>query len=292
VSRWRAEAALFSNTIAWGATFVLIKAALDDVSPILFLTLRFSLAALALAVVFRGVVRTWSWRAAGAGAFAGALLFAGYAFQTVGLRFTTAPRSAFLTGLTSAMVPLLGACVYKVRPQVAELLGVLVATAGLGMMTLEGVTATVSRGDVLTLLGTFWFAGYIVVLGHFSGQMKYEILSVSQMAGAALLGLCLLPWIETPRIVWQPVVVWAILITGLVCTALAFTVQAWAQQYTTSTRTAVIYLLEPVFAWIASLVVAGEGLAGRSAMGAVLILAGVLVVELKPWGNRLHLSLK
>jgi len=280
------------NTVGWGATFVLVKAALDDVSPILFLALRFSLATLALMLVFRGVMRKWSWRTAGAGALSGALLFGGYVFQCLGLRYTTAPRSAFLTGLTSAMVPLLAACVYRIRPQVSELAGVLVATAGLGLMTLKGVTATVSRGDVLTLLGTFWFAAYIVALGHYSGKMSYELLSVSQMAAGALLGLSLCWWAETPRLVWQPAVVWAILITGIVCTALAFTIQAWAQRYTTSTRTAVIYLLEPVFAWITSLVIAGEGLGGRAALGAVMILSGVLMVELKPWGNRLHLSLK
>jgi drug/metabolite transporter (DMT)-like permease len=83
-------------------------------------------------------------------------------------------------------------------------------------------------------------------------------------------------------------VFWAILITGLVCTAMAFTIQAWAQRYTSSTRTALIYALEPVFAGITSWLVLGEVLSGRAAAGAVLILAGVLLVEMKPFQARLH----
>jgi drug/metabolite transporter (DMT)-like permease len=83
-------------------------------------------------------------------------------------------------------------------------------------------------------------------------------------------------------------VICAILVTGLLATALAFTIQAWAQQYTTSTRTGLIYMLEPVFAWITSYCIMGEGLSGRAAAGAALILGGVVLVELKPLNPRLH----
>jgi len=287
----KADAALLFNTVVWGATFVLVKSALSDVSPILFLAMRFSLAALALTAIFRGAGPSpWSWKAAGAGALAGSFLFSGYALQTIGLRFTSAPKSAFLTGLTSVMVPLLGALVYKNRPQVSEVVGVLVATVGLGLMTLEGLTGSIARGDLLTLIGALGFAAYIVTLGHFSGQMSFELLSVTQIAAAALWALALFSWAESPRLEWRPAVVWAILVTGLICTALAFTIQAWAQQYTTSTRTALIYMLEPVFAWMTSFVLADEGLSRRAAVGAALILGGVLLVEMKPLDSRPHPS--
>lgn len=291
-----ADAALLFNTVVWGATFVLVKAALADVSPILFLALRFSLASLALAVVFRrGAAAAWSWKTARAGGLAGVFLCSGYALQTLGLRLTSAPKSAFLTGLTSVMVPLLGALVYRSRPQVSELVGVLVATAGLGLMTLKGVTGTIGPGDALTLLGAVAFAAQIVTLGHysgghFSGQMSFEVLSVSQIGAAAVLALGAFWWVETPRVAWRPAVVWGILITGLVCTALAYTIQAWAQQYANSTRTALIYMLEPVFAWITSFLLAGEGLSGQARAGAALILGGVLLVELKPLNSRRHPS--
>ena len=291
--RRAAEGTLVLNTIVWGATFVLVKSALLHVSPLLFLALRFSLATLALLAMFRGAA--WptgegrrSWRAVGAGALAGVFLFSGYLLQTLGLRLTTAPRSAFLTGLTSIAVPLLAALVYRVRPQISEVAGVVVATAGLGLMTLKGAAGSMSLGDLLTLLCAFGFAAYIVALGHFTGHMSFELLSVAQVGVAALLSLSLFWWVESPRVEWRPAVVWAILITGLLATALAFTIQAWAQQYTSSTRTALIYMLEPVVAWITSYCIAGEGLSGRAAAGAALILGGVVLVEVKPLNPRRH----
>jgi drug/metabolite transporter (DMT)-like permease len=290
VPHFRADAALVANTVVWGATFVLVKAALHDVSPVLFLALRFSLATAALLVLFRG-----AWKVPGAsksvraGALAGIFLFAGFLFQTLGLRLTSAPKSAFITGLMSAMVPLLAACVYRVRPQISEVVGVLVATAGLGLLTLEGAVTSIRAGDLLTFCCAIGFAAHVVVLGHFSGKLSFELLSVSQVFSAAGLSWGLV-WIEPAHLVWRPAVVCGILFTGLFCTALAFTIQTWAQRYTTSTRTAVIYTLEPVFAWVTSYILVGEGLAGRAAAGAVLILGGVLLVELKPLGSRRHPS--
>jgi drug/metabolite transporter (DMT)-like permease len=296
VSRWKAELALGSNAVIWGTTFVLVKSALHDVSPVLFLVLRFSLATVALVALFGG---RWKGRAPEAprvtgkmvatGAAIGLFLFAGYLLQTLGLQSTTAPKSAFLTGLATVMVPLLAALVYKVRPGISEVAGVLAATLGMGLMTLEGPIGSISRGDLLTFGGSIAFAAHIVATGHFVERIGYQVLSVTQIGAAALAALSLVGWVENPHIQWQPLVVWAILITGLLCTALAFTIQAWAQHYTTSTRTALIYALEPVVAWITSYCIAGEGLSGQAAAGAALILGGVLLVEMKPFHARPHL---
>lgn len=287
--RRAAEAGLIFNVIIWGATFVLVKAALVDVSPLLFIALRFTLATGALLAVFRGAALPWrSWKTAGAGALAGTFLFSGYVLQTMGLRLTTAPRSAFITGLSSVAVPLLAAVVYRVKPQVSEVMGVLIATAGLALMTLPGWRGPMGLGDLLTVCCAAGFAAHIVTLGHFSEKMSYELLAVSQIAIPALLGWALFSWVETPRVSWRPSVVWAILITGLLATALAFTVMAWAQRYTSPARTALIFMLEPVVAWITSYLMVGEGLSGRAAAGAALILGGVAMVELKPLNPRQH----
>lgn len=289
--RKAAEAALASNTIIWGATFVLVKAALRDVSPMLFLAMRFSLAASVLLLLFGAKARRqFTRKGAGAGALAGAFLFAGYLFQTLGLKFTTAPKSAFITGLSSVMVPLLGSLVYRTRPQTAEWIGVLLATVGLGLMTLEGDTGSIGRGDLLTFFCALAFAGYILTVGRFSPKVDFELLASIQVATAAVLAFSLLRGVEQPQVEWRPAVVYAIIVTGLFCTALAFTVQAWAQRYTTSTRTALLYMVEPVVAWATSYAIVGEGLSGRGAAGAALILGGVLMVELKPWDARPHPS--
>ncbi len=291
MNRRKAEAALVLNTVVWGATFVLVKAALLDISPLLFLALRFSLATGALLALFHGSRRVpFTGKTVAAGALCGLFLFSGYLFQTLGLRLTTAPKSAFITGLTSVMVPLLAALVYRSRPQVSEVAGVLVATAGLGLMTLERASGWIGRGDLLTFFCAMGFAAHIVTLGHFSENMRFQVLSVAQVSAAAMLALSLFWWAETPHVRWRPAVICAILVTGLLATALAFTIQAWAQQYITSTRTGLIYMLEPVFAWITSYGMMGEGLSGRAAAGAAFILGGVVLVELKPLNPRLHPS--
>jgi drug/metabolite transporter (DMT)-like permease len=274
--------ALVGNTIVWGATFTVVKNALGGVSAILFLALRFSLATLALVLIFRKPLAHRSWKNAGPGLLVGLFLFLGYLFQTQGLRYTSVPKSAFLTGLTSVLAPLFASSVYGIRPRISEVFGLLIALAGLGLMTLPDASGSINRGDVLTLFGAAAFAAHIVSLGHFSRAVRFELLSVAQVGTAAVLAITLFPWAETPRVEWQPAVLWAILITGLLATALAFTVQAWAQRFTTSTRTAVIYMLEPVVAWMTSYLVAGEGLSRPGAAGAALILGGVLLVELKP----------
>jgi drug/metabolite transporter (DMT)-like permease len=283
----RAEAALVVNTLIWGSTFVVVKQALHDVSPILFLALRFTLASAVLLVLFRG---SWShprnprWSLTG-GALAGIFLFSGYAFQTIGLQFTTAPKSAFLTGLTAVMTPLLAAAVYRKMPRAMEIAGVLLATCGMALMTLPaftGVALVMNRGDLLTICCAACYSAHILVLSRYSATASFELVSIAQIAISALLAWSLFRGMEAPHIRWTPGVLAAIVVTGVFATALAFTFQAWAQRYTTSTRTALIFMLEPVFAWITSYLLTGETLSARAAAGAALILAGILTVELKP----------
>ena len=109
-----------------------------------------------------------------AGAMIGIFLFAGYLLQTVGLQTTTPPKSAFLTGLATVMVPLLGALVYSIKPQISEVAGVLAATLGMGLMTLEGPIGSIGRGDLLTFGGAVAFAAHIVATGHFAEQIGYR----------------------------------------------------------------------------------------------------------------------
>ncbi|MGD0013028.1 MAG: DMT family transporter [Bryobacteraceae bacterium] len=281
--RWRADLALIAISFVWGATFVIVKEALKDASTLLFLALRFTLATLALAVIFRPlssklepprvVLR--------GGAAAGLLLFAGYALQTVGLRYTTASKSAFITGLCIVLVPVLGALFWRRAPSRAEVLGVVVATAGLALLTLPAGSLRIGRGDLLTVGCAVAFAAHVLVVGHFAPRIGFQALTLVQVAVAGVLALGTFWWAEPIQVRWSPRLVVALLITGLLATALAFSLQAWAQQSTTPTRTALILALEPVFACATSYVVEGEVLPPRGVAGAVLILAGIVIVELR-----------
>jgi drug/metabolite transporter (DMT)-like permease len=280
MKRLRAELALAGVTVIWGTTFVVVKSALAEVSTLVFVTMRFSVAALALILIYRGAVRK---NGIGPGVLAGSLLFTAYVLQTMGLEMTTPSKSAFLTGLSIPMVPLVGSLVYKTKPRGVEILGILIASLGMGLMTLSSVSDLrlgMSRGDLLSFLCAVTFAIHIVIIGHYSQLLGFQSIAVVQIATAAALSSAFVWFAEPVRFHLTPGVAAAVLVTGLLATALAFTTQAWAQQYTSSTRAALIYTLEPPVAWLTSYVLTGEKMANRGKVGAGMILAGILVVEL------------
>jgi len=283
--RGRAELALAGITVIWGTTFVIVKSALADVSTFLFLALRFSVAAIVLAFIYRKAVRRAS---LAPGLLAGALLFTAYVFQTMGLELTTPSKSAFLTGLSIPLVPLASSLVYRNKPRLVEVAGILVASVGMVLMTSPGLATAqwaVNKGDLLSFLCAVTFALHIVVIAHFSPIMGFESLAVIQVAVAAVAGLVLSPFAEPVRFHPTAGTVVAVLVTGLLATAVAFTTMAWAQQYTSATRAALIFALEPVVAWLTSFVLTGETLAFRGKVGAAAILAGILLVELTRSGR-------
>jgi drug/metabolite transporter (DMT)-like permease len=280
--RLAAELALAGVTVIWGTTFVVVKSALADVSAFLFLTLRFSLAAALLLLIYRRSLRKV---AIGPGMLAGCLLFVAYAFQTRGLELTTPSKSAFLTGLAIPMVPLLNSLVYRVKPRLLDLAGIALASAGMILLTvpargLQSAGLGFNPGDTLSFLCAVTFAFHIVVIGHFTKIYGFETLATVQIAMAAVLGYLTFGLAEPLRFHFSAGVASAVLLTGLLATALAFTTQAWAQQYTSSARAALIFALEPPVAWLTSWTLTGEKMANRGKVGAGLILAGILLVEL------------
>lgn len=273
----------------WGATFIIVQEALQDASTLLFLALRFGLAAVALAAAFAGRYSTFPAvkRSMAAGAFAGLALFSGYFFQTAGLRYTSAPKSAFITSLSVVTVPLIAALVYRSVPRAAEGIGVVLATAGLALLTLPESGLGVGLGDLLTVVCALSFAAHIVIVGHYSANCSFQVMSLTQICTAALIAGGSFWWAEHPRVHWTPRLLIAIVVTGLFATALGFAVQTWAQKHLSPTRTGLILALEPVFAWVTSYLVAGESLSVKGVSGALLILSGILLAELKPpWLGR------
>jgi drug/metabolite transporter (DMT)-like permease len=278
-------------TVVWGSTFVVVQSAIRSVSPLLFLALRFTLAALVLGAVYAGAIRKqrmrisiWLWP----GIAAGLLLFTAYVFQTVGLEYTSASKSAFLTGLSIPLVPFVSSFVYRNRPRLLEVAGVLIASAGMALMTLPSGKLAISRGDFLSAMCAVAFAFHIVLIGHYAPLIGFETIAVVQVVTAAALGLMTF-WVAQPVAAhFTFEVAAAVLITGMLATALAFTTMAWAQQYTSATRAALIFALEPVVAWLTSFLLNGERMAGRAIFGACLILTGIVMVELKRTDVRKH----
>jgi len=283
----KAHILLVLVTFVWGATFVVIKNAVEqDASPLLFNFVRMAFAAAMLGIVFHRQISHITRQALIDGAIAGAFLWLGYEFQTTGLRLTTASKSAFITGISVVLVPLFLILFWGRKIKIWTALGVLAAITGLFLLTVPagesspGNWASINRGDLLTLACAVSFGFQIIFLGRATERHPFAQIGFLQIATAAVLMGIAAPILERPHIVWSPRVVWAIAITGLLGTAAAFTIQAWAQQFTSPTHTALIFSLEPVFAWITSYFVLGERLGLRSGIGAFLILAGVLISEL------------
>ncbi|HWR17774.1 MAG TPA: DMT family transporter [Terriglobales bacterium] len=280
----KAHLLLVFITFAWGATFVVIKEALAQVSPLVFNALRMTVALIALIIILHKPLKSMTRPAALGGLLVGVFLWLGYAFQTTGLHLTTPSKSAFITGLSVVLVPIIVAVSGRRVPNRWTLLGVVCAFFGLYLMTIPAneyfSLASINRGDLLTFACAVSFAFHIFTTGYMTQRHPFQQISVMQVATAAVLTTFIIP-VEAPRLAWTNQVVFAVLFTGLVCTALAFTIQAWAQQFTPPTHTALIFALEPVFAALTSYVLLGERLGVRGTVGAILILGGILVSELR-----------
>ncbi len=273
-------------TLIWGSTFVLIKQALADASPLVLNAVRMSLAAALLAAHYRKQLFGLDRKALAAGALVGLFLFLGYAFQTTGLKLTTPSKSAFLTGISTVLVPVFMVIFWRTKTHPWRAAGVTLALAGLFLMTVpdgrQGLAdfAMVNRGDVLSIACAIAFAFQIVLLGRATRRFAFEQMAVLQIAIAAALMALTAPVLEQPHFRLSSTVAATVLITGIFGTAVAFTVQAWAQQFTPATHTSLIFTLEPVFAWLTSFLYLNERLGFRAGAGALLILAGVLISEL------------
>lgn len=282
---------LLAVVIVWGATFVLVKDALQDASPLLFNLLRMTLAFLALAIVNYRQLRHINRHALVSGLVVGIFLAAGYQFQTAGLALTTPAKSAFITGLVVVFVPLLTVIPAlrspnTPRPRWTTAIGALLAFSGLLLLTTPAGTSfqnlftSIGPGDLLTLACAIAFAGHLLALAHTSHRVPTGQLATLQIGVAALLMAISLPLGGRPHLSVTPRLLIALLITSLLATAAAFTIQSWSQQHLPPTHTAILLTLEPVFACLTSFLVLHEHLGRRALLGAALILAGIVVIEL------------
>ena len=278
--RTKAEALLVLVTFIWGSTFVIVKGALADASPLPFLAVRFSLAGLLLwaAMGRNGIAR----KALAPGGVLGVFLFLGYLFQTWGLTMTTPSKSAFITGFSVILVPLL-MLFAGTRMRSANILGALLGLLGLYFLVLPSGLAMVNRGDTLTLMGAVSFAVHIVLVGKYTRRHSFQHLVPVQILVVGLLAAIGLPLFPSFELHWTGRLIAALVVTAVLATGFAFTVQNWAQQYTPPAHTAVIFALEPVFAALSSWAVVGERLGGKVLLGSGLILCGMIVSEI--WGG-------
>jgi drug/metabolite transporter (DMT)-like permease len=275
--RWVADGVLLFITAVWGTTFVTVKAALADADTLTFLALRFGLGAVVAGLVARGALRNGdAWRG---GAVLGALLFAGYGLQTWGLEFTTPSRSAFITGLTVVLVPFAQLVVFRRRPAPSALVGVAIASLGLALLTGADLQGGFPMGDALTLACAAVYAFHIALTGRYARRSPPTALVTVQLLITAVLAAAFAPL--GPMRLHSTASLWgAVALTGVLASAVAISLQAWAQARTSPVRAALVFSLEPVFAAALSAGLGREPLAARGLVGGAVIVGGVLVAEL------------
>jgi drug/metabolite transporter (DMT)-like permease len=299
-----ADAAILLTTLIWGSTFAISRDVLDYWPPLSYLALRLPLAALLFALLFPrrlfGATRD-AWRS---GAALGLLMGFGFIGQTVGLLWTTPAKSAFITGLTTPLVPVVVYALWRARPSRENFAGILLASIG-GALILAptGASAAVNTGDLITLGTTILFAAHITLMGLYARRFDVRQLSALQITVAA--ALVLTTWLslrawgalagglpaglarEAEPLVWNAAIATQLAYMSLVATVATFLLWTWGQARMTATHAAVIFSLEPVFATLFAIALRGsaEWSGGRSTLGAFLVVAGVIVSELR-WGRR------
>jgi drug/metabolite transporter (DMT)-like permease len=299
-----ADGAILLTTLIWGSTFAVARGVLDHWPPLSYLAVRMPLAALVFAALFPRQVFTASRAAWRAGATLGALIGAAFVLQTTGLLYTTPAKSAFVSGLTTPLIPVVAYLLYRARPSRENLAGVVLASVGGALILAPAGEAGVNKGDLITLSTTFLFAAHVSLMSVYARRFDVRQLSALQITVAA--ALVLLSWLavrayvaqatpgfvpaglarEAEPLAWDAGVAAQLVYLALVATVGVFILWTWGQARMSATHAAVIFSLEPVFATGFAVLLRGsaEWTGGRATLGAVLILAGVIVSELR-WGG-------
>lgn len=266
--------ALIAITAVWGATFSVVKEAVAQYGVVSFLAIRFAVGTLGLLpwAAYRLDRRTIA-----TGSLVGLALAAGYLFQTFGLRGTSATNSGLITGLFVVFAPLWNRALFGVRTPLVVWGAIGLSLLGLLLLTGAGPDP-LAWGDVLTLGAAAAFALQIVLLGRYSKKHDTLALAGVQVAAATAVFFLAWPWVDPcvlpPKSVWS-----AILLTGIVATAMGFAVQTLAQKWIPPTRAAVIFALESVFVIVFGYALAGDRLSAAQLLGAGVMMAAVGLSE-------------
>jgi drug/metabolite transporter (DMT)-like permease len=284
--RLRADAALLLVTMIWGSSFIVVKNVVSESPPMAFLFFRFALAtAVCLGFAIRrprtpGLLRD--------GAIIGLLLAAGMTFQMLGQIETTASKAAFLTGLSVVLTPFAAFARTRRLPSLENAIGITLAGLGFLLLTFPGGAGPINRGDVLVLVCAVVFAFFIVEISLRTRSHDALWLTAVQLAvvavSAAVFGAAFRAAgaaFELRPLVWEGTFLRSVLYLGTVGTVGTFVTQTWAQGHMSATHAAIIFALEPLWAALFAAWLLGERMGVSGWWGGALVLAGIVVSELR-----------
>jgi drug/metabolite transporter (DMT)-like permease len=276
----QAEIYLLGIVIIWGATFAIVKGILDQIMPFTFLAYRFFWAAFILGLIFWKRLKNIDQIILGKGFLIGIFLFLGYTFQTVGLKYTTATKAGFITGLSVVLVPIISHFFIREKISKNSIRGVILAFMGLWFLNYNS-SFIFNFGDFLVLLCAVSFAMHIISVGLYARKVDYVLLVIVQLTTVFVLSFLMALFFERPGIhLYYPSGVWwSIILTGIFATALAFYMQNKFQRYSTATKTAIIFSGEPIFGAIFAYLLLGEKVGLIAWIGGLLIIFGMIISQ-------------
>ncbi|HEY5560925.1 MAG TPA: DMT family transporter [Clostridiaceae bacterium] len=276
------DLSLFLVAIMWGGGFVAVKDALNsNISPYYMMTIRFSLSAIMLGIIFRKKLLNIKREDLLRGTILGILLFTSFAFQTVGLKYTTPGKQAFLTATYVVLVPFLTFVIYKKYPGWYSFSSGIIALIGIGLLTLQG-PLRLGYGDSLTLICAIFFALHIMFVGKYSQKSDTIALSILQLGIAAIISAIFAVILERPPVGLQIGAYSSLLYLVIFSTMLAFLIQNVAQKYTLPSHAAIILSLESAFGSIFAVIFLKELFSSTMVIGCILIFISILISEIMP----------
>ncbi len=276
----RADLSLLLVTIFWGAGFPATKIALQTMTPMYHIGMRFFIAGLLLTLIFHQKMRGLDKKILKPALVLSLLLFATYALQTVGILYTTASKSSFYSGLAVLIVPLFSIFYLKKTLDTKTILSVIVATSGLFLLSYTNSGFSFNIGDFLTVLCSVCYAWQLLFTGTYVREHDPTLLAVVQLFFVSIMGFCSALLFEPLPANISPVSFGSLLFSAVLCTAFAFWVQTTAQQYAPASHIALIFTMEPVFGAATSYLFLHEVLGIRGIIGGMLIIAAMLISEL------------
>jgi drug/metabolite transporter (DMT)-like permease len=289
----RGEGALLFTTVIWGGTFAIIKSALGSISPMMFLTFRFSIATLIFLPFVIGKLKKLDAESIKKGLILGFLYFGGFASQTLGLNYTSATKSAFITGTFVIFTPLFQIIIEKKLPTKGNIIGIILVAGGLIFLSSRGthildiiheLGTNFNIGDYLTLVCAIFYSLYVVYIDIVSKEvdtlslvfMQIAVTAVGAIAGAVIFEAS---GIEAVKFILNKDVIFAVIYTSLLATILTTTLQTKFQKYTTPAKAGIIFSFEPIFASVVAFFLLSEKISNFGLFGCIFIFCGLLISE-------------
>ena len=275
-----ADGSLLMVAIIWGATFPMVKGAVESFPVFSFLAVRFAIASLALLLITWRTLKTIPRKWVIAGLLAGLVNFAGFALQTYGLQTIAPGRAAFITGLYGALVPFVLVFIGRGKITPVMWLAIALSIAGLMFLFWRDLTFSFTSGDFLVVLCAIAFAVQIVMVGLFPKELDPKPMATLQALSCFGLAAIFALFTDHPALSIPVDTLGAAAFTGLLGTALALLVQTWAQRHTPTSHAALILCTEPVWGAIASVTLFGEVFTPLATLGCVFMLFSMVAPDL------------